>query len=128
MKLKFWELKLDGTKYKDNNGYVWVYNDISKRFTFTNKDFSTLMAFYNHEQLIQDITFEEFVGWSKVPIDTKILVGCIGYVVDTYKRHFAGIDEDTGKILAWNDGQTSFTTNKATVWDFAELYKEEEGE
>lgn len=36
-----------------------------------------------------------------------------------HKRHFAGVDEK-GRVLAWNDGLTSFTTDGApTCWEFA---------
>ena len=69
--------------------------------------------------------FEEVIDWSKVPIDTKILVWGNGNK-QKEKRHFAGINKKYGMVEAWNDGKTSFTTTRVTAWANAELYKEED--
>lgn len=56
--------------------------------------------------------------WSKVPVDTKILVRSS----NTYpwdKRHFAKFENDT--VYAWFGGQTSFTTRDVTSWRYAKL-------
>ena len=125
MKLKFWELKLeDGISYKDNNGYVWIYNETTEGFYCGGK--GTVTTYYSNRELIQEITFEEVVDWSKVPIDTKILVW--GNSKVKYRKHFAGLHDVTGHVYAWNDGQTSFTTKESTPWSHAEIYKEEEGD
>ena len=67
--------------------------------------------------------YEEYVDWSKVPVDTKILVR------DTKdqawkRRHFAGVTPEG--VYAFNDGCTSFTSNYRICWKYAKLYKEEE--
>ena len=68
--------------------------------------------------------YEEYVDWSKVPVDTKILVR------DTKdqawkRRYFAGVTPE--RVYAFNDGRTSFTSNGiVNPWKYAKLYKEEE--
>ena len=68
--------------------------------------------------------YEEYVDWSKVPVDTKILVR------DTEDqqwkpRHFAGIVD--GGIYTFACGRTSFTNDgRKCYWRYAKLYKEEE--
>ena len=71
----------------------------------------------------------EVVDWSKVAVDTKILVANFTDIDDEIvwkKRHFAKYEN--GKIYAWNTGFTSFTIDSddlCTSWDFVKLYKEE---
>lgn len=130
MSIKFWEMKFDGTKYKDKTGIVWeldgtknnFYSDIAG-MAKAGMGISVLTLYYTHKQLV-DMEFEEYVDWSKVPIDTKILVWSSKGGKQKEKRHFAGINE-YGLIEAWNDGQTSFTATGTTLWVNAELYKEE---
>ena len=68
--------------------------------------------------------YEEYVDWSKVPVDTKILVR--DDVNQPWSpRHFAGVDSKG--VLAFSYGRTSFTCNgKGRSWKYAKLYKEEE--
>ena len=126
MSIKFWEMKFDGRKYKDKNGIVWGLDDIKNNFyaDIAGMGFSLLTLYYTHKQLI-DMEFEEYVDWSKVPIDTKVLVWSSKGSKQKEKRHFAGIDDATGQVKAWNVGRTSFTTAMWNTWDCAELYKEE---
>ena len=68
--------------------------------------------------------YEEYVDWSKVPVDTKILVRDDKDVPWT-PRHFARIEH--GCVYAFSYGRTSFTCNgKGRSWRYAKLYKEEE--
>ena len=68
--------------------------------------------------------YEEYVDWSKVPVDTKILVRDNENVPWT-PRHFACIEH--GCVYAFSYGRTSFTCNgKGRSWKYAKLYKEEE--
>lgn len=61
------------------------------------------------------------VDWSKVPIDTPILVRDYN---DTlwHRRYFAGLDE-RGKVTAWSNGCTSWTNEEedAINWAYAKL-------
>ena len=126
MTVNFLEMKFDGRKYKDKNGIVWELDNTKDDFIADVGDYYAILTIhYTHKQLV-DMEFEEYVDWAKVPIDTKILVWSNGNK-QKEKRHFAGVDDATGKVKAWNTGQTSFTTTSITsTWENAELYKEEE--
>lgn len=67
---------------------------------------------------------KEEVDWSKVPIDTKILVS--DNEIDWYRRYFAGIDRCTNERLAWLDGATSWANRSTRAWKHVKLYKEDE--
>ena len=64
------------------------------------------------------------VDWSKVKVDTPILV----WEDNTrkYKRHFAKYEN--GKIYVFTSGQTSWSAENydTTTWKYAELAEEEE--
>ena len=64
---------------------------------------------------------EPEVDWSKVAVDTPILVK--DYENETwYERHFAKYED--GKVYAWSGGLTSWTVssnNDMTDWKFAKL-------
>ncbi len=71
---------------------------------------------------------ERPVDWSKVEIDTKVLVKDLDV---WYRRHFAGLSS-TGKPMAFIGGRTSFTvTDKMHAksdWSEIKLYVEGEDE
>lgn len=67
---------------------------------------------------------KEEVDWSKVPIDTKILVSADK--INWYRRYFAGIDKYTNERLAWADGATSWANRSTMAWKYIKLYKEDE--
>ena len=79
------------------------------------------------EQVIEWLN-EEYVespvDWSKVPIDTPILVR--DYENQEWKkRHFAGLNPG-GKVMGWEEGTTSWTSNARVRWIFAKLATPEE--
>ena len=124
MSVKLLEMKFDGTKYKDKNGIVWELDGTKDDFcACIGEYYAVLTIHYTQKQLV-DMEFEEVVDWSKVPIDTKILVWS-KVNKQKYLRYFAGVDSGTGRVRAWDSGQTSFTTTRWNTWDCAELYKEE---
>ena len=60
------------------------------------------------------------VDWSKVPVDTPILVRFSGDDKYWVKRHFARYDN--GQVRAWINGTTSWTANgKSDTWTYAKL-------
>ena len=67
---------------------------------------------------------EPEVDWSKVEVDTPILVRR-GENEEWNKRYFAGYGND-GYIYAWDSGCTSWTTGHMTAWNFAKLAESEE--
>ena len=62
---------------------------------------------------------EEVSPYADWTIDAKVLVWGEGDS-EKQKRHFAGVCDD-GKPLAWDSGQTSWTSYRSFVWDYAEL-------
>ena len=69
--------------------------------------------------------YEPTVDWSKVPVDTQILVKNERGSGRWIKRHFAYYRD--GKVYAWKDGATSYTSQQdpPSVWQYAKLYKQE---
>lgn len=69
--------------------------------------------------------YEPTVDWSKVPVDTKILVKD-KFDSTWTKRYFAFYKN--GGVYVWRNGKTSYTvknTDDAYRWDYAKLYKQE---
>ena len=62
------------------------------------------------------------VDWSKVEVDTPILVSN-SEDGDWYKRYFAKYN---GKVFAWSDGRTSWNETDVRAWDYAKLAEIEE--
>lgn len=61
---------------------------------------------------------EPEVDWTKVPVDTPILVrNLITY--DWIERHFAKYEYNF--VYAWCDGKTSYTTDSMNYWNYAKL-------
>ena len=114
-----------GKKYKAYNG-IWVLKE----------EANGTLELYNENEVgitnlcyvseIINLEFEEVIDWSKVPVDTKVLVSDDGK--EWSRRHFAKYED--GKVYCFNDGYTSFTIvnyaylSNATLWNYAKLYQE----
>ena len=66
---------------------------------------------------------EPEVDWSKVEVDTPILVKN-SEDEEWRKRHFAKYKN--GNVYAWSDGLTSWTAYDKMVWNYAKLSEDEE--
>lgn len=67
---------------------------------------------------------EPEIDWSKVEVDTPILVR--DYENDKWlKRYFAKYKD--GVVYAWNGGRTSWSEKYMTGWKYAKLTESEEG-
>ena len=64
---------------------------------------------------------EPAVDWSKVEVDTKVLVSDDGE--QWHKRYFAKYEN--GMVYCWNNGATSWTTNLMEVWEYTKLAEED---
>lgn len=80
----------------------------------------------NRKEWLESEYIEPEIDWTKVPIDTKVLVA--DFVDGPWiPRYFAGLDKK-GTPLTWQFGRTSFTSKnkrpeeKATVWKYIKLY------
>lgn len=78
-------------------------------------------CFEEKDQLIDIGEYLGVVDWSKVPVDTPILVSDTNGT-NWEKRHFAYFKD--GMVYAWLSGTTSWTTEKADdafSWKYAKL-------
>ena len=74
--------------------------------------------------LLEDYEESE-VDWSEVEVDTPILVKYDEESVVWHKKHFAKYED--GKVCAFNNGETSWTTcGGMTAWNYAKLAESEE--
>ena len=115
---KVYEIFIDG----ENKG-KWEIEEIGKgEFEFFNVEGKPLDEIYFISQIAR-MEFREVIDWSKVPVDTKVLVSNDGE--KWYKRHLYKYED--GKFLAWDNGKTSFTAtdvNERFPWEYAKLYQE----
>lgn len=80
---------------------------------------------YNFREWLNSEYVEPPVDWSKVPVDTPILVRYSGEE-EWRKRYFAKYKD--GKVFAWLDGATSWSItdiNNVTYWEMAKLAESE---
>ena len=115
---KVYEIFIDG-----KNKGKWKLEEVGvEDFDFFNEEGEPLELIYSISQIIK-MEFREVVDWSKVPVDTKVLVSNDGE--KWYKRHLYKYED--GKFLAWDNGKTSFTAtdvNERFPWEYAKLYQE----
>ncbi len=65
------------------------------------------------------------VDWSKVAVDTPILVRNDDYATTSWlRRYFAEYDD--GVVYAWNCGCTSWSETVMNPWNYAKLAESEE--
>ena len=65
---------------------------------------------------------EPKVDWSKVKVDTPILVS-ESEDGDWYRRYFAKYKN--GKVFAWSDGRSSWNETDVRAWNYAKLAESE---
>ena len=75
------------------------------------------------EKILKPYKEEPETDWSKVAVDTPILVRDEENSI-WFKRHFAEFDEEVNLVYAWNDKCTSWTTDLKTAWSYAKLAEE----
>lgn len=116
----------DGDYVIDNFNKKWKVDkeELTKNY-FGN--LNNLNNFYTLKQILY-LDFKKVydIDWSKVDVDTKILVSNGG--LRWYHAHFAKFENNT--IYTFTDGATSFTYgyygySEFEPWKYAKLYKEE---
>ena len=116
---KVYEIFIDG----ENKG-KWEIEEIGKgEFEFFNVEGKPLDEIYFISQIAR-MEFREVIDWSKVPVDTKVLVSKNGK--DWYRRYFAKYVD--GVVYCFDSGATSFSVQDVildiTGWKYAKLYQE----
>ena len=105
--------------------WVMMRIETSNEFEFYNWKDVRMTDIYYISQIL-GMEFEEVIDWSKIPVDTKVLVSSDGK--DWYRRHFAEYKD--GKVYCFNNGATSFTAQGSEFlsgkvsWEYAKLYEE----
>ena len=135
--MKAWEIcKKEnlGKKYEDSNGQEGTVFECNLKnggfgddvcYDLLNRSEGVLITTKYYMSIISELDFEEVIDWSKVPVDTKILVRD-SKTQSWVHRHFAEYED--GKVFAWGCGKTSFTSCMEEVdeWGYVKLYKEGE--
>ena len=103
----------------------WTLRELKhvKAFDFYNDVDEELSNEYYVSDMLA-MTFEEIVDWSKIAVDTKILVR---HDDRNWERAYFAFYKD-GEVYAWDYGKTSFTLNNdercTTYWEQVKLYEE----
>lgn len=112
---------------KCNDG-DYVIDNFNRKWKLDKGDLSCDCGYINNFYALKGLLDLEFkkgydVDWSKVEVDTKILVNNDDGDV-WYKRYFAKYEND--KVCTFVGGATSFSTNGYYIsWKYAKLYKED---
>ena len=115
-------------EYKIGERIYKVVKSFNEILTLKNVETYEYVEFEMHLFSIINGEFEEVVDWSKMPVDTKILVSNDGK--DWYRRYFAKYEN--GIIYAFPDGLSSFTAcykpecdyRRVCAWKYGKLYEE----
>lgn len=102
-------------------GGVFFYKCDTLMTTWTPRVPTECTCFTDKWQCIDIGEYLGIVDWSKVPVDTPILVSDTNGT-NWEKRHFAYFKD--GMVYAWLSGTTSWTTEKADdafSWKYAKL-------
>lgn len=76
---------------------------------------------YNEETGLCEEYQEPSVDWSKVAVDTKVLVSDDGE--KWYKRYFASYED--GRVYVWYGGGTSWNGSLTSPYNYAKLAEED---
>lgn len=107
----------------DENKGKWEIEEVRNgEFEFLNVKGESLDEIYFISQIAR-MEFEEVIDWSKIPVDTKLLVSKDGKV--WLKRYFAKYKD--GKVYFFSCGVSSFSNDDISnvlSWEYVKLYQE----
>lgn len=109
-------------KAEIENGTIFFYKNLESISQWSDRVDVKSTCFTEENQQINIGEYLGIVDWSKVPIDTPILVrDCNGY--NWQRRYFAKVEND--KVCAWDGGATSWSVGSGercfTSWRHAKL-------
>ena len=124
--MKVWELE-EGKEYVAYDTGKRNYKIVDGKFLYLDDEDRWNLSLRTFKEL-NELDFAEYtppIDWSKVPVDTKILVRD-RESQEWVKRHLALYAHN--RVYTWNEGKTSFTAldyRHITSWNQAKLYEEE---
>ena len=108
-------------KAEIEKGHIFFYENPATLTMWVPRIPTKCTCFTDEPQCIDIAEYLGIVDWSKVPVDTPILVKDLG--IDKWKkRYFAFFDDEM--IYAWEGGATSWSTEdnkRAVPWKVAKL-------
>lgn len=115
-----------GKKYKSyNNGKprgIWILKEEAENmFELYNEYESEITDSYCVSE-IASLEFEEVIDWSKVPVDTKVVVSKDNKL--WFRRYFAKYED--GRIYCFRSGASSFSADDEDDimdWKYVKLYQ-----
>ena len=119
--MKVWELE-EGKEYETNlpKQERFIYKIIDGYLH--RKEEGIYYKDYTDYNFVKDVDFTPYIpptDWSKVEVDTKVLVRDRDDEV-WIRRHFAKYEN--GTIYTWNSGRTLFTSDNCVPYRQAKLY------
>ena len=111
-----------GKKYEAYNNIWTLKEEAEDVFELYNEYEDGITDLYYVSE-IASLEFKEVIDWSKMPVDTKVLVSNDGK--DWYRRYFAEYRDD--KIYCFDSGATSFSVDRnsyISAWEYVILYEE----
>lgn len=110
-----------GKRYTSDGMELVLVRSFSTLWLQDEKTQECIEDMLNLDEIVR-MDFKEIVDWSKIPIDTKILVSDDGE--DWIRRYFAKYED--GRVYAFMEGTTSFTVYNEGIcdWEYAKLYEE----
>lgn len=110
-------------KAEIENGTIFFYKDCERISQWLNRVDIRSTCFTEENQRIDIAEYLGIVDWSKVAVDTPILVKD-DYDDKWEKAYFA--EYENGMVYAWSNGRTSFSARSkddTLIWDRAKLAK-----
>ena len=97
----------------------WLYGRLE--FDLFNEEKKTLTFIFSISQILR-MEFAEVIDWSKMPVDTKVLVSKDGEI--WFRRYFAKYED--GKVYFFSCGASSYSIDDISnvlSWEYVKLYQ-----
>lgn len=118
--MKVWELDLtSGKQYRDDSDILWTAKNGGLVRIAEGCELE-ISEDYSLEDLFK-LKFTEAADWSKVAIDTPVMVSEYG-LHNWCRRYFAYYDDTEDIVYAFNDGCTEWSSQGITTgWQYFQL-------
>ena len=112
-----------GKKYEAYNN-IWTLKEEAEDVFELYSEYEDGITDLYYVSEITNLEFKEVINWSKIPVDTKLLVS--RNEEDWYRRYFAKYEND--KVYCFDGGATSFSVQDGNFdispWGYVKLYEE----